>query len=602
MTRGRPPEHPEGESSNMEDGSVLAHQLGRYRLVATLGQGGMGTIWLAVAGGLGEFRKLLVVKELRQDLTRNHRFVGMFLDEAKIAARLSHPNVVQTLEAGQEHERYFLAMEFLDGQPLSDVLQRAVKDPRITLGVRLRILCDALAGLHYAHELRDYDGTDLQIVHRDISPHNIFVTYDGQVKVVDFGIAKAADAGSFTQPGVFKGRFAYASPEQIKGQPVDRRADIFAMGVVLWESVAVKRFAKGKPSQESLDARLAGAEPRLSQALPSIEPLLAEICDRAMEVEPGKRYATAEELRLALEQYLFVSGERVDTAVIAAVMQSAFAAERATMHRMIHNHLKEADFSESLVRRLEPALTRALQGAQYDPTTVADLSELAQSSRTDPGDGQHSADWPNALRRRTRLAWAAGIGLLAIAGLVAYALLAERSNGVVTTPLPAAPTQPTPPPSAPEAPANVDDLAAAVAPRGPAAGTAAPSAAPRELRTQSDVQGTLQRAPAESARPATQDARTPALRGAVRVGAAATPARSASKQGRTPVLDRAAQAPDSDETVFEVRDTDAPAKPAGTAASVAKAADDANATGYGQDLRKLRKSDRRPLDMEDPFR
>ena len=178
-----------------EETSQAGQQLGRYRLVTTLGQGGMGTIWLAVAGGLGGFRKLLVVKELRWDLTRNPRFVEMFLDEAKLAARLNHPNVVQTLEAGQEDQRYFLSMEFLDGQPLSEVLLRATLDPLISLGVRLRILCGALAGLHYAHELRDYDGTTLSIVHRDVSPQNVFVTYDGQVKVVDFGIAKAADAG-----------------------------------------------------------------------------------------------------------------------------------------------------------------------------------------------------------------------------------------------------------------------------------------------------------------------------------------------------------------------------------------------------------------------
>ena len=143
----------------MEESAKQANHLGRYRLVSTLGQGGMGTIWLAVAGGLGGFRKLLVIRELRWDLTRNHRFVEMFFDEVKLAARLNHPNVVQTLEAGQEGNRYFLSMEFLDGQPLSEVMQRATLDPAISLAIRLRILCGALSGLHYAHELRDYDGT-----------------------------------------------------------------------------------------------------------------------------------------------------------------------------------------------------------------------------------------------------------------------------------------------------------------------------------------------------------------------------------------------------------------------------------------------------------
>jgi serine/threonine-protein kinase len=574
----------------MEESSVLTHQLGRNRLVATLGQGGMGTIWLAVAGGLGEFRKLLVVKELRQDLTRNHRFVEMFLDEAKIAARLNHPNVVQTLEAGQEHDRYFLSMEFLDGQPFSDVLQRAVRDPQITLGVRLRILCDALAGLHYAHELRDYDGTDLQIVHRDISPHNIFVTYDGQVKVVDFGIARAADAGSFTQPGVFKGRFAYASPEQIKGQPVDRRADIFAMGVVLWEAVAVQRFAKGKPTQASLDARLAGAEPRLAQAMPDVEPLLAEICDRAMQVEPSARYGTAEELRVAVEQYLFVSGERVNAATIAAVMQSAFAAERAAMHRMIDGHLKEADLSESLVRRLRPPPPPA-HASQHDPTTVADLSDLAQSSRAELSDTQQMDDWHGSLRRRGRVVWAAAAAGLAIAAVVAYALMAQRPGGVVATP-PAPPAPPSAPAPAPAPAPTAADLAEAVAPAAPTSVRPTPSAAVGGAAAQ------------PSAAPAASTTGTaPALRG----GASSPRPEASTSSGERPGPTRARAETRSSLAGASRDDAAAPDTavriPAATPQAIAAPPEDSDSSGpgFGEDLRRLRKSDRRPLDLEDPF-
>src|ERR1700712_859678 len=190
-------------------------QLGKYQLLATLGQGGMGTVHLALASGLGQFRKLLVVKELRQDLTRQPGFISMFMDEAKLAARLAHPNVLQTFEASAGGERSLLAMEYLDGFPLSSLLDRLAQAPisKLSLWMHLQILCDVLAGLHYAHELLDFDGTSLQVVHRDVSPQNVFITYHGQVKVVDFGVAKATNATVKTAPGTFVGKFSYASPE-----------------------------------------------------------------------------------------------------------------------------------------------------------------------------------------------------------------------------------------------------------------------------------------------------------------------------------------------------------------------------------------------------
>jgi serine/threonine protein kinase len=181
------------EPSSTDGSWTPSPQLGKYQLIATLGQGGMGTVYLALASGFGQFRKLLVLKELRQDLTRRGGFVRMFMDEAKLAARLSHPNVVQTFEASEVDDRYFLAMEYLDGQSLSALLDRlAQTDLQLPLCMHIQILCEALSGLHYAHELLDYDGTSLQVVHRDVSPQNVFVTYHGQVKVVDFGVAKVA--------------------------------------------------------------------------------------------------------------------------------------------------------------------------------------------------------------------------------------------------------------------------------------------------------------------------------------------------------------------------------------------------------------------------
>jgi serine/threonine protein kinase len=236
------------EISRMEDRKPANEQLGKYRRVATLGQGGMGTVFLAFAHGVGQFRKLLVVKELLPELTGKEGFIEMFLDEARLAARLDHPNVVQTFEVGHEGGRYFLAMEYLDGQPLSALIERMRERGGLPLPVHLQILSEVLAGLQYAHELCDYDGRPLAVVHRDISPHNVFITYHGQVKIVDFGVAKAANASALTHPGVFKGKFGYAAPEQILGGPVDARADVFSVGVMLWQAIAGRRFAEPTPT------------------------------------------------------------------------------------------------------------------------------------------------------------------------------------------------------------------------------------------------------------------------------------------------------------------------------------------------------------------
>ncbi len=386
-----------------------AGTLGRYRLLASLGQGGMGTIHVAVSSGIGVFKKLVVLKELRRELTTNEKFVEMFLAEAKVAAKLNHPNVIQTLEAGIEDDRHFLAMEFLDGQPFSNILRRLDDNRRFPLAMRLRVLTEALAGLHYAHELCEYDGTALEIVHRDVSPQNVFVTYDGQVKVLDFGIAKARGEEALTNPGVFKGKFGYASPEQIMGQPSDRRADVFAAGIILWEVIAGRRFAAGTPTRAAVEIRLAGAEPRIRDVAPDVEPSLAEICDRAMAVDPSDRFATADDMRSALQTFLLVSGENPDSKALGFAVRELFADDRSSMHRIIDTQLKEEDRSHSIVRTLPPSSPNA--DASDDPTTVANLSQLIQSIRAEPRGERELNDVPRF--RLTRRAY-----MLAVAGVL----------------------------------------------------------------------------------------------------------------------------------------------------------------------------------------
>jgi serine/threonine-protein kinase len=228
------------ESATRED-PVLT-EIGKYRLIAELARGGMGNVYLAALQGPGGFNKLVAVKELKPDLADDDTYVSMFLEEARLAARLIHSNIVQTNEVGSEGKHHFMVMEFLDGRALHRVGRRLTDTGRLSVGSHLRILGEALRGLQYAHDLCDFDGQPLGIVHRDVSPLNVFVTFDGQVKVLDFGIAKTVDSALHTATGVLKGRVAYMAPEQAWGNKVDRRADVYSAGVMLWEAAAGRRL------------------------------------------------------------------------------------------------------------------------------------------------------------------------------------------------------------------------------------------------------------------------------------------------------------------------------------------------------------------------
>jgi eukaryotic-like serine/threonine-protein kinase len=277
---------------------------GRYRLLAELGQGGMATVYLAVALGTSGFRKLAVVKLLRPEIAVDQEFVQMFLDEARLCARLSHPNIVQTYDVGVDEVGHLMAMEYLDGVSLHAATAKLGKSGGpLTFPMQARILLEVLEGLRYAHELQDYDGRSLEIVHRDVTPHNIFVTFDGQVKLLDFGIAKAVTSSVRTATGVIKGKLTYMAPEQARGESVDARADLFAVGVMLWEAVTGRRRWPKGLSQPALFTRLASGEPPESPNAASfgLSPEIDAVVLRAMATKPEDRFQTAAEFREALE-------------------------------------------------------------------------------------------------------------------------------------------------------------------------------------------------------------------------------------------------------------------------------------------------------------
>jgi len=280
-------------------------RVGRYHLVREIATGGMATVYLARLEGEGGFEKQVALKCILPHLARDPGFVAMFLDEARIASRIGHPNVCQVFDFGCSDGRYFLAMEALEGVPLSAVLRR----PRPVgpdaesrdVAVALRIAGDACEGLHAAHDLVDADGRPLEVVHRDVSPQNLFVTRGGLVKVLDFGIARARSQVHRTATGELKGNIAYASPEQIRGRAIDRRADLWSLGVILWELLARRRlFARPTPV-EMMYAVLQDPVPALAELRPGVPPGVEALVLRLLSRDPAGRPPNARAVQRELQ-------------------------------------------------------------------------------------------------------------------------------------------------------------------------------------------------------------------------------------------------------------------------------------------------------------
>lgn len=352
-------------------------RIGRYELIAEIARGGMGIVYLAVARGPSRFNKLVVVKELKPELSEDEAFLAMFLEEARLAARLNHRNIVQTHEVGNDGPHHFMVMDYLEGVTLGRIVRKKVLG--FTLAMHLRVLAEMLLGLHHAHTLADYDGSLLGIVHRDATPQNVFVTYDGDTKLVDFGIAKALDSTLETRTGLFKGKPSYMAPEQITGT-ADPRSDLFTVGVMIWEAVAGQRMWKSTKASdvEVLTAMSLGRVPAIRDVAPDTPPALVAILDRALAKSRTDRFQTALEMRAAIEAYLVATGDDPSTQQIGAVVTEAFADTRAKMHMFIESHLAD----DSVAMRRE-------RTSHLPPPSVSLESSSDPPSRHDrvPGSG-----------------------------------------------------------------------------------------------------------------------------------------------------------------------------------------------------------------------
>lgn len=314
----------------------VSSQFGKYTLLKQLAVGGMAEIWLAKQSGVQGFEKLVVIKRILGQLAGETEFLQMFLDEARLAASLTHPNIVQIYDLGNVDQSYFITMEFIAGQDLLAILKKA-RRAKMALPPVLaaRMIASACEGLHYAHTRKDNRGNPLNIVHRDVSPSNILVTYEGAVKIVDFGIAKAESHTSKTRAGKLKGKFSYVSPEQIQGEVIDGRSDVFGLGIVLHEILTGRRLFKRNNELTILNDILTAEVLPPSSTRPEIPRELDEIVLRALEKDRKKRFASAQEMQLALEKFLAGRTEPSGSIHMAEYMMKLFAEEHAGYQRLL---------------------------------------------------------------------------------------------------------------------------------------------------------------------------------------------------------------------------------------------------------------------------
>lgn len=312
----------------------------RYKIVEKIDAGGMAEIYKAKAITVDGFEKPVAIKRILPTLCNQPKFVNMFLDEARLSMHLNHANIVQVFDVGRAQGTYFIVMELVEGHNLRRIFQRLAEvGQRMPVTIAVFLVTEMLKGLGHAHERRDANGSLLGIVHRDVSPPNVLISNQGEVKVTDFGLAKATSQAELTDPGIVKGKFSYLSPEAVDGRQVDHRADIFSAGVVLWELLANRRLFLGKSEMETVDLVQKADVPALTLLNPDVTEELDRLVAKALHRDPRKRFHSAREMGDALTEYLFSAGLKVTNYDVAEFIRSVFeaqavAAEGATQERI----------------------------------------------------------------------------------------------------------------------------------------------------------------------------------------------------------------------------------------------------------------------------
>lgn len=382
------------------------HRFGKYTLLKRIATGGMAEIFLARQEGMSGFEKDVVVKRLLPTHAQNQELVSMFLDEARIAAHLTHPNIAQIFDLGRIDDDYFIAMEYVDGVDLRRLCQQGIAESDyLPLQHAVRIIAEVCDALAYAHTRTDKDGKPLSIVHRDVSPTNILVTFEGAVKLVDFGIAKAANKATVTRAGQIKGKFGYMAPEQCRGDALDARTDIFAAGINLYEITLGRRLFRGETELETLEAIEACRVPPPRSAEARYPEALERVVMKALAREPGERYATARDMQMALEDFLAEAGLRSTAGMLAEYMKRLFreqleldAKEGVRLRELARSaqeeeHVAESDENEKGPAGAPPEAERAPQAApeQRGGRAVADMEQWGAINTLPPAAPENPA-------------------------------------------------------------------------------------------------------------------------------------------------------------------------------------------------------------------
>jgi len=458
-------------AAKLFDPAVGRQRVERYELLGEIASGGMATVYLARLTGMGGFQRFVAMKRLHPHLASEREFVEMFLDEARIAARIHHPNVVPILEVGASQVGYYLVMEYIEGDTLARLLARAASTGnKVPVSIALRIAIDMLSGLHAAHELRDDQNQPVNLVHRDVSPQNVLVGQDGIARITDFGVARAASRLNATRAGQLKGKIAYMAPEQAAGaEQLDRRADVFSAGVVIWESLAQKRLFKAENEAATLSRVIAEPVPLLSQVVPQVSSEVSAVVMRALDRDPDKRFPTCAAFADALEAAAALNDKVATPRELASYVNEVMGAEIA----------QQRDAVRAWLAHGEPTAPELASGAMSSVSAAAmSVPGFVEASRSSLS---HSPPpLPPPPRSRTPLVLG-GLLLLALLGAGGF-LFARSLRPGGATPVSAQPVESpaatAPPPSAAPPSASSSASASPIEP----APTEAPSAAPSARR------------------------------------------------------------------------------------------------------------------------
>jgi serine/threonine protein kinase len=396
----------------------------RYTITERLDHGGMAEVFRGVAESMEGFKKNVAIKRILPNLTKNQKFVSMFLDEARLSLFLQHANIVQVFDISRTPDNaYFLVMEFVDGCNLKGLIERQKqKNKRIDVGHTIYLMIECCKALHYAHSLEHPETNEpLGIVHRDISPPNILLSKNGEVKLVDFGLAKANSQIESTDPGVVKGKFSYLSPEAASGLPVDHRADVFAVGIILWELFTGKRLFFGDTDYQTVELVRQAKVPALQPLNSEIEPELEQVVRKALSKDPEDRYQNAADLGDALAQFLFSRRMKVTARDIAALVKDT----QVEMMRKRSAEPKESLIDGLILDEMQKMTSlvdsdgnspdpKALGSMSLDPSAFVDTSgwagEMQQAQQPASRSGKKGGTRPPANKARPGISGPPGGG------------------------------------------------------------------------------------------------------------------------------------------------------------------------------------------------